>query len=367
MLRCNKRADRSRCREDAAGNGHGYPLRPMLREQVRRHDRGCDRGNWPMPSGSQFRRPTSGAKLAGAVTQRTVVLRRFHVSARGAVGSGKFLVCQAASWRSVAILNRPSSTAARTVATQWSFPGRPSHTLLLGHARVGDFIHTSLPHAMLRSEAWNGSASRNRSVRRRCLPNSAVDQRSSTIAWRWRDETSRRSDKQPRRPYGAFQTVRHRPLGDSRSRSDAVAAQFSNRRFQTPPDAGAPGHRPVQNAGDVLADRGADQTRKRRFAIAKDRHGSAGSPSLFPKRLAQRRQRRDHTLRRKSKASRRFPSDFNLAKSDVDVSRLIAMSGSNVSSDHHHYLGREIEVRLGCWRHHGLEIGSNTMRSIPLT
>ena len=118
MLRCNKRADRSRCREDAAGNGHGYPLRPMLREQVRRHDRGCDRGNWPMPSGSQFRRPTSGAKLAGTVTQRTVVLRRFHVSARGAVGSGKFLVCQAASWRSVAILNRPSSTLARTVATQ---------------------------------------------------------------------------------------------------------------------------------------------------------------------------------------------------------------------------------------------------------
>ena len=175
---------------------------------------------------------------------------------------------------------------------------------------------------MLRSEAWNGSASRNRSARRRCLPNSAVDQRSSTIAWRWRDETSRRSDKQPRRPYGAFQTVRHGPLGDSRSRSDAVAAQFSNRRFPTPPDAGAPGHRPVQNAGDVLDDRGADQTRKRRFAIAKDRHGSAGSPSLFPKRLAQRRQRRDRTLRRKSKASRRFPSDFNLAKSDVDVSRL---------------------------------------------
>ena len=35
-------------------------------------------------------------------------------------GSGKFLVCQAASGRSVAVLNRPSSTAARTIATQWA-------------------------------------------------------------------------------------------------------------------------------------------------------------------------------------------------------------------------------------------------------
>jgi hypothetical protein len=124
---------------------------------------------------------------------------------------------------------------------------------------------------------------------------------------------------------------------------------------------------PVQNAGDGLADRGADQTRKRRFAIAKERHGSAGPPSLFPKRFAQRRQRRDRTLRRKSTASRPFPSDFNLANSDVDVSRLIAMSGSNVSSvDHHHCLGREIGVRLRCRRYRGLEIGSDTMRSIGM-
>jgi hypothetical protein len=122
---------------------------------------------------------------------------------------------------------------------------------------------------------------------------------------------------------------------------------------------------PVQNAGDGLADRGADQTWKRWFPVAKDRHGSAGPPSLFPKRLAQSHQRRDRTLRRESKASRWFPSDFNLANSDVDMSRLIAMSGSNVSAvDRRHYLGREIGVGLRCWRQRGLEIGSDTMRSI---
>jgi hypothetical protein len=33
MLRCKKRPDRSRCRQNAAGNGHGYPRRAMLNEQ----------------------------------------------------------------------------------------------------------------------------------------------------------------------------------------------------------------------------------------------------------------------------------------------------------------------------------------------
>ena len=62
----------------------------------------------------------------------------------------------------------------------------------------------------------------------------------------------------------------------------------------------------------------------------------------------------------------RYDRRLRIDGSDVDVSRLIALSGSNVSSvDHHHYLGREIGVRLGCWRHHGLEIGSDTLRSIP--
>jgi hypothetical protein len=58
----------------------------------------------------------------------------------------------------------------------------------------------------------------------------------------------------------------------------------------------------------------------------------------------------------------RYDRRLRIDDNDVDVSRLIAMSGSNVSSvDHHHYLGRKIEVRLGCWRHRGLEIGSDTM------
>jgi hypothetical protein len=30
MLRCKKRADRSRCRQNAAADGHSYSLRPML-------------------------------------------------------------------------------------------------------------------------------------------------------------------------------------------------------------------------------------------------------------------------------------------------------------------------------------------------
>jgi hypothetical protein len=65
---------------------------------------------------------------------------------------------------------------------------------------------------------------------------------------------------------------------------------------------------PVQNADDGLADRGADQTRKRRFAIAKDRHGSAGPPSFFAKRLAQRRQRRDRTLGARAKRRGGLPA-----------------------------------------------------------
>jgi hypothetical protein len=85
---------------------------------------------------------------------------------------------------------------------------------------------------------------------------------------------------------------------------------------------------------------------------------------LFPKRFAQSRQRRDRTGR-KSKALWWFSRDFNLPNSDVDMSRLIAMSGSNVSSvDHHHYLGREIGIWLECRRHRGFEIGNGTMRSI---
>ncbi len=43
------------------------------------------------------------------------------------------------------VLNRPFSAAARTVATQ-SAPGRSPHTLLLGHACIGDFIHTGCQH-----------------------------------------------------------------------------------------------------------------------------------------------------------------------------------------------------------------------------
>ena len=48
---------------------------------------------------------------------------------------------------------------------------------------------------------------------------------------------------------------------------------------------------PIQNAGDGLADRGADKTGKRRFTIAEDRDGATGLPSLITKRLAQCRQR----------------------------------------------------------------------------
>ena len=36
---------------------------------------------------------------------------------------------------------------------------------------------------------------------------------------------------------------------------------------------------PIQNAGDRLADRGADKTRKRCFTVAEDRDGATGLPS----------------------------------------------------------------------------------------
>jgi hypothetical protein len=42
ILRCKKRADRSRCRQNPAADDHGCSLRPMLQEKVRGHDRGCD-------------------------------------------------------------------------------------------------------------------------------------------------------------------------------------------------------------------------------------------------------------------------------------------------------------------------------------
>jgi hypothetical protein len=43
---------------------------------------------------------------------------------------------------------------------------------------------------------------------------------------------------------------------------------------------------PIQNAGDRLADGGADKARERCFPVAEDRDGAAGLPPLLPKRLA---------------------------------------------------------------------------------
>jgi hypothetical protein len=61
----------------------------------------------------------------------------------------------------------------------------------------------------------------------------------------------------------------------------------------------------------------------------------------------------------------RIPSDFNFANSDVDMSRLTAMSGSNVSSvDYHHDLGRAIGGRLEFGRYRGFDICGDTVRSV---
>jgi hypothetical protein len=57
MLRCKKRAERSRCRQNAAAKGHGCSLRPMLREQARGHDRGCDERFQPIAGAPARYRP----------------------------------------------------------------------------------------------------------------------------------------------------------------------------------------------------------------------------------------------------------------------------------------------------------------------
>jgi hypothetical protein len=70
-------------------------------------------------------------------------------------------------------------------------------------------------------------------------------------------------------------------------------------------------------------------------------------------------------LRCQRKPSRRSARDLNLADSDVDVPRLIAVSGANVSSvDRHHDLGRALVSRLEFWQRCGLEIGGGTVRSV---
>jgi hypothetical protein len=121
---------------------------------------------------------------------------------------------------------------------------------------------------------------------------------------------------------------------------------------------------PIQNASDRFVDRSADQTRERRFAVAEGGDGSARPPALLPQNFAQCRQRRGRPLRRQRKASRRSAHDLNLAYSDVDVPRLIAMSGANVSSiDRHHDLGRAI-LSLEFWRRRGLDVGGDTVRSV---
>ena len=105
---------------------------------------------------------------------------------------------------------------------------------------------------------------------------------------------------------------------------------------------------PVQNAGDGSSTAARTRPGRADFLSLRTVTVPAGRQPCSRSALRNARQRRDHFLRRQSKASRRFPSDFNLANGDVDVSRLIAMSGSNVGSvDRHHYLGREIGVGSG--------------------
>ena len=57
ILRCKKRAERSRCRQNAPAKGHVYSLRPMLREQVRVYDRGCDEWFQPIAAAPARYRP----------------------------------------------------------------------------------------------------------------------------------------------------------------------------------------------------------------------------------------------------------------------------------------------------------------------
>lgn len=123
----------------------------------------------------------------------------------------------------------------------------------------------------------------------------------------------------------------------------------------------------IQNIGHRLANGSANQTRWRRLAVVEHRDGATGPPSLFSKRLAQRRQRRILTVRCKTKASWRLSCYFDLADGDVDVARLIAMSGSNVRSvNYHHHLGQRINLRFGLrhCRARALEISRDAMSSI---
>ena len=83
---------------------------------------------------------------------------------------------------------------------------------------------------------------------------------------------------------------------------------------------------PIQNAGGGLADRGANEARKRGFTIAKDRDGATRLPSLITKGLAQCRQRGFSAPGCESKPPRRLSRHLDLPHGDVEVSRLVAMS-----------------------------------------
>src|SRR5580700_3495818 len=92
MLRCNKRSGPFTLSRGRRGQRSWLPIAayaPRASASPRPRMRSRKLANAIRQSIPQA---DVGRELAGAVTQRTVVLRRFHVSARGAVGSGKFLV-----------------------------------------------------------------------------------------------------------------------------------------------------------------------------------------------------------------------------------------------------------------------------------
>ena len=123
----------------------------------------------------------------------------------------------------------------------------------------------------------------------------------------------------------------------------------------------------VQDTRDRLTNRCSDQAGECCFTVAQDSDGAARPPPLVFKRLSYGAEWRNCTLGSKGKAPRRSTSNLDFANRNVDMSCLIARSGSNMAAiDQNNHIGGLAGFCFRFRRHNvpGLQFGCHLMRAI---